>query len=450
MNHMDFDLFVIGAGSGGVRASRIAAQLGAKVAVAENRYLGGTCVNVGCVPKKLMVQAAQYAEDFVDAAGFGWTVGERDFNWTTFIGRKDHEIQRLNQIYGNLLEGAGVTLVQGQARFIDAQTVQVGDQQYTAKHILIATGSWPYTPEFPGAEHTITSNEIFHLPEQPQRVLIVGGGYIAVEFAGILHGMGSQVTQIYRGDLFLRGFDQDLRCALRDAMRSKPIDLRFNTNIAGITKTETGLHVTLTDGSEQEVDCVLMATGRKPLIDGLGLDQVGVALSETGSIAVDAYSKTNIDSIYAIGDVTDRMNLTPVALHEGTCLAHTLYGDQPMSPTYDNVASAVFSQPPCASCGLTEEEAREDFDVAIYRSTFKPMKNTLSGRDEKSMMKLIVDKKTDRVLGFHMVGPDAGEMMQGLAVAMKCGVTKKQLDATIGIHPTAAEEWVTMRTPVEQ
>ncbi|MFT4842746.1 MAG: glutathione reductase (NADPH) [Planctomycetota bacterium] len=450
MPKFDYDLFVIGAGSGGVRASRMAAQTGAKVAVAEERYLGGTCVNVGCVPKKLLVYASHYAEAFKEAEGFGWQVGERSFSWKNLIAKKDAEIARLNGIYRTLLDNAGVELVEGRGHLVDAHTVQVGDQTYSAKHILVAVGGWPDIPTFPGCEHAINSNAVFHLEEQPKRVLIVGGGYIAVEFAGIFNGMGSQVTQLYRGELFLRGFDADVRTHLRDEMIKKGVDLRFNMNVEKIEKTDNGLACLLTDGSTHTADVVFYATGRSALTQNLGLKEAGVDTNERGVVIVDEYSKTSADSVYAIGDVTDRINLTPVALHEGMALVETLFKNNPTKPKYDNVASAVFSQPACGSVGLAEHEAREKgFDVEVYRSAFKPMKHSLSGLEERTMMKIIVCKKTDKVLGIHMVGPDAGEIIQGFAVAMKVGVTKAQLDATIGIHPTSAEELVTMRTPVQ-
>lgn len=444
-----YDLFVIGAGSGGVRASRMAAATGARVGVAEGGALGGTCVNVGCVPKKLLVYAAHYAHDCEDAPGFGWDASTPAHDWPTLIRNKDAEIQRLNGIYGNLLENAGVDLLHGYARFQDAHTLQVGDQTVRAEQILIATGSWPRPLGIPGEEHAISSNEVFSLPEFPQRVLIVGGGYIAVEFAGIFHGLGAQVTQLYRRDLFLRGFDNDLRTGLAEIMRQQNIDLRFSTHITEIQKHHDGLHCTLTDGSSIVVDQVLAAIGRVPLVDGLQLEQAGVELASDGSIAVDATSRTNVPHIWAIGDVTNRMNLTPIAIAEAMALIQTLYHDNPTKVCYDDVPTAVFSTPPLGTCGLTEADARRQYpNLDVYRSTFRPMKYTLSGRQERSVMKLLVDQDSDRVVGLHMLGPDAGEIMQGFGVAMRCGATKAQFDATIGIHPTSAEEFVTMRTPV--
>jgi len=445
----DFDLFTIGAGSGGVRASRASARYGARVAVADERALGGTCVNVGCIPKKLLVYASHYAEDFAEAAGFGWNVGERSFDWGRLIANKDKEIRRLNEVYARLLDQAGVTRLEGRARIVDAHTVSVGNQTYTARYILIAVGGWPTLLEIPGAEHAITSNEAFHLEQLPQRVAIVGGGYIAVEFAGIFHGLGSQVTQLYRGPLFLRGFDDDVRTHLAEEMRKKGVDLRFDCNITAIEPGPRGLRVALTRGEPLEVDQVLMAVGRHPLTKDLGLERVGIEPGSRGEIAVDRLSRTCVPSIFAIGDVTDRINLTPVALAEGEALARTLFADTPTEPDHADVPSAVFSQPPIGTVGLTEAQARAQFqDVAIYRSSFRPLKHTVSGSEERSLMKLIVDRSSDRVLGVHVVGPDAGEIVQGFAVAVKMRATKAQLDATIGIHPTAAEELVTLREPI--
>ncbi len=446
----DYDLFTIGAGSGGVRASRVAAGYGARVAIAEERQLGGTCVNVGCIPKKLLVYASHFAEDFEDAAaGYGWSVGPNRFDWATLIAKKDAEIQRLNGIYGRLLDQAGVARIEGRARLLDPHTVAVGDRRMTARHVLVATGSWPMVPEIPGREHVITSNEAFYLKELPRRVLIVGGGYIAVEFAGILHGLGTEVTQVYRGPLFLRGFDDDLRRTLADEMRKKGIDLRFDLNVTAVERTAAGRLATLTDGSQVEADEVLFATGRLPLTADLGLEEAGVERNDKGAIVVDAWSRSSVPSIHAIGDVTDRINLTPVAIHEGICLARTLFGGEPTAPDHDDVASAVFSQPPIGTVGLTEAEARERYpEIDVYRSSFRPLKHTLTGRDEKSLVKMLVDRASDRVVGVHVLGPDAGEMVQGFAVALKCRATKAQVDATMPIHPTTAEELVTLREPI--
>jgi len=447
----DFDLFVIGAGSGGVRAARFSAQRGARVAVAEDRYLGGTCVNVGCVPKKLFVYASHFKHDMHDAsAGYGWTIGETSFDWPTLRDNKTREIERLNGIYAGLLRDAGVQHVEGRATIVDAHTVDVAGQRYTAENILVATGGWPTVPEIPGAELAVTSNELFSLEALPSKVIIVGGGYIAVEFACIFDGLGVDVTQLYRGPLFLRGFDGDVRTHLADEVKKSGVDLRFDTNVTAIEKNGEGIVATLTDGSRLAADLILFATGRHPNVSNLGLEEVGVELAGDHSIRVDAYSRTNVPSIWAIGDVTNRINLTPVAIHEGVCLSETLFNDNPRSPDHENVPAAVFSQPPVGTVGLTEEEARErDSAIDVYRSTFRALKQTLTGGEERTLMKLIVDRESDRVLGLHMVGPDAGEIVQGFAVAIKAGATKADFDATIGIHPTSAEEFVTMRTPVD-
>ncbi len=446
----DYDLFTIGAGSGGVRASRMASNYGARVAVAEERYLGGTCVNVGCVPKKLMVYAAHVSEDLENATGFGWSVGDSKFDWPTFIANKNREIERLNGIYASILEGAGVEQLDGTARIVAPHTVQVGDRTVTARHVLVATGSWPRLPDTPGIEHAITSNEAFHLDALPRRALIVGGGYIAVEFAGILQGMGSDVSLLYRGDLFLRGFDHDVRETLKEELTQKGVDLRFNTNVTQIEKSGDRLRVTLDNDQSEEADQILYAIGRVPKSADLGLEEVGVELAADGSVVVNEYSQSSVPWIHAIGDVTNRINLTPVAIAEGMALASTLFQDKPTTPDYEHVPSAVFSQPPVGNVGLTEEEARARYsDVHIYRSRFRAMKHSLTDQDERTMMKLVVDGDSDRVLGVHMVGPDAGEIIQGFAVALKCGATKAQFDATVGVHPTSAEEFVTMRERVE-
>jgi glutathione reductase (NADPH) len=445
----DYDLFTIGAGSGGVRASRLSASFGAKVAVAEERYLGGTCVNVGCIPKKLLVYAAHYAEDFADAAGYGWSVGGRRVDWEKLIANKNREISRLNGIYKKILGDAGVEIMEGHAEVLDAHTVAIDGKKTTAKFILVATGSWPLMPGIPGAEYAISSNEVFYLPALPEKVIIVGGGYVGVEFAGIFHGLGVDTTQLYRGDLFLRGFDDDIRKILADEMRKRGVDLRFNTDVARIEKAGGSLKATLTGGDVIEADQILNATGRAPKTRELGLERAGVELQASGAVIVDEYSMSSVDSIFAIGDCTDRMMLTPVAIAEGVAVANTLFNGKPMKPNYLNVPTAVFSVPNCATVGLTEHQARElNFKVDIFRTAFKPLRHTLTGRDERTMMKLVVDQSTDRVLGCHMVGPDAGEIIQGLAVALNCGATKAQFDATIGIHPTAAEEFVTMRSAV--
>ena len=447
MPEYDYDLFTIGAGSGGVRASRMSAMFGAKVAVAEELYLGGTCVNVGCIPKKLLVYASHYADDFADAASYGWNASAPRLDWARLIANKNREIARLNNVYRKILDEAGVEILDRHAEILDPHTVALDGKKITAKYILVAVGSWPVVPKFPGSQHAITSNEAFYLPSLPNRVIIVGGGYIGVEFAGILHGLGAQTVQLYRGELFLRGFDDDIRITLAGEMRKRGIDVRFGADIAQIEKLGNTLHASLTDGSVIEADQILYATGRVPKTLDLGLEKAGVRMKPSGAVAVDEYSKSSVDSIYAVGDCTDRMMLTPVAIAEGMAVANTLFNDKPTRPGYLNVPTAVFSTPNCATVGLTEEQARQaNFQVDIYKTSFKPLRHTLTGRDERTMMKLVVDQVTDRVLGCHMVGPDAGEVIQGLAVALNCGATKAQFDATIGIHPTAAEEFVTMRT----
>jgi len=447
----DFDLYVIGAGSGGVRAARFAAGFGAKVAVAESRYLGGTCVNVGCVPKKLLVYGAHFAEDFEQASGFGWSLGEANFDWATLIANKDREINRLNGIYRNLLVNSGVTLHEAHAKIVGPHEVEVNGERYTAKNILIATGGWPQIPEIPGREHAIGSNEAFFLKELPKRVLVVGGGYIAVEFAGIFHGLGANTTLLYRGDLFLRGFDGSVRKHLQEELTKRGLDLQFNADIARIDKQADGsLKATLKDGRVLEADCIFYATGRRPMLDNLGLENTDVQLTDKGFIKVDEQYQTSEPSILALGDVIGRVQLTPVALAEGMAVARRLFRPEQYRPVdYKMIPTAVFSLPNIGTVGLTEEEARDaGHDVVIFESRFRPMKLTLTECQEKTLMKLVVDGKTDKVLGCHMVGPDAGEIVQGLAIALKAGATKRDFDDTIGVHPTAAEEFVTMRTPV--
>ena len=442
------DLFVIGAGSGGVRASRVAASLGAKVIVAEGLYLGGTCVNVGCVPKKLYVYGSEFGKAFKDAAGFGWHVGETAFDWATLRDNKSLEISRLNSIYERLLDGSGATTLDGMAHLIDAHTVEVNGAQYHAEKILLATGSWPTKPDFQGNEHAITSNEVFDLESFPERLLVIGGGYIAAEFAGIFNGLGSQVTQLYRGDLFMRGFDNDIRSFAAKEIRKTGVDLRFNTNIESLTPIGDGYEATLTDGSTLVVDKVLCATGRHPNIEGLGLEHTKVTLDCRGYVKANAQFQTEEPSVFALGDMTGGPQLTPVAIAQAMAFAHTQFGSRPKAMDYEFIPTAVFCQPNIGTVGLTEEAARDlGVELEIFKSDFKPMKHTLSGRDERTLMKLIVDKSTDQVIGLHMVGPDAGEICQGMAVAMKAGATKAHFDSTIGIHPTAAEEFVTMRTP---
>ncbi|MGY9020403.1 MAG: glutathione-disulfide reductase [Alphaproteobacteria bacterium] len=449
MAEYDYDLYVIGAGSGGVRCARMSASYGARVAVAEELYLGGTCVNVGCVPKKLFSYGSHYPAAFEDAAGYGWNVGESTLDWKRLIENKNREIERLNGIYRTILGDSDVTIHEARASLKDAHTVLVGGEEVTADKILVATGGWPTVPDFPGKEHAITSNEAFFLENLPKRVIMVGGGYIAVEFAGILHGYGSHVTQLYRGDMFLRGFDQDLRSHLAAEMLKQGIDLRFNANIASLEKTADGVVATLEDGSTLEADVVMYATGRAPNTRNIGLEELGVEIKKDGSIVVDDQFKTSVDNIYALGDVIDRFQLTPVAIAEAMVLSGNLFNGQNLSTDYADIPTAVFSHPNIGTVGLSEEQAREEYaDIDVYKSDFKPMLHTLSGRDERTLMKLIVDKASDRVVGCHMVGPDAGEIIQGMGVALKAGATKAQFDATVGIHPTAAEEFVTMREPV--
>lgn len=447
----DFDLFVIGAGSGGVRAARFAAGFGAKVAVAESRYLGGTCVNVGCVPKKLLVYGAHVADEMEQASGYGWTLEEGHFDWGTLIANKNREIERLNGIYRNLLVNSGVTLLQGHARITGAHEVEVDGQRYSAANILIATGGWPHVPDIPGKELAITSNEAFYLKELPRRVLVVGGGYIAVEFAGIFQGLGADTSLLYRGDLFLRGFDGSVRTHLKEELEKRGMDLQFNTDIQRIDQQADGsLKATLKDGSQRIADCIFYATGRRPMLDDLGLETTGVELDERGYIRVDDHYRTTEASIFALGDVIGRVQLTPVALAEGMAVARHLFKpEQYRAVDYQNIPTAVFSQPPIGTVGLTEEQALQaGHKVQIFESRFRAMKLTLTDVQEKTLMKLVVDADTDKVLGCHMVGPDAGEIIQGLGVALKAGATKQQFDETIGVHPTAAEEFVTMRTAI--
>jgi len=446
MARYDFDLFTIGVGSGGTRASRLAGALGARVAAVEERYLGGTCVNVGCIPKKLLVYASEFRDELEDAAGFGWTIGERSVDWSKLITRKDREIERLNGVYRRLLEGAGVLVLEGHARLVDAHTVVVDDRRYTAETILVATGGWPWKPPIPGTEHLITSNEAFHLERAPRRVLIGGGGYIAVEFAGIFHGLGAEVLQVHRGPLFLRGFDDDLRAALCVDMGKRGIELRFETTIEALERDGDRLRATMSDGRIEHADVVLSAMGRMPNTAGIGLAEAGIDLDMVGAVRVDRFSRTSVPNIYAIGDCTNRLNLTPVAIAEARAFVETVFRGNPTAMDYRDIPTAVFSQPTLGTVGLTELEAREQYPaVDVYRSSFRPLKHTLSGRDEKTLMKLVVDRATDRVLGCHMIGPDAGEIIQGFAVALRCNATKAQFDATVGIHPTGAEEFVTMR-----
>ncbi|WP_305909945.1 glutathione-disulfide reductase [Methylomarinum sp. Ch1-1] len=446
MTRYDYDLFVIGAGSGGVRAARIAARLGVRVAIAENRDLGGTCVNVGCVPKKLFVYASHFREDFEAAKGFGWSVDDARFDWSVLMGQKNREIDRLQGVYGDLLNDAGVTVFEGRARLLDAHTVAIGDKSWRCERILIATGGRPFVPDLPGKELAATSDDMFALQQLPERILIVGGGYIAVEFAGIMHGLGVATTLCYRGDKLLRGFDEEIRTFAAEEMRKKGIDILFNTDIQAIEKNG---NVYLADIGQHEplaAELILYATGRSPNTADLGLEAIGVKLADDGAIKVDKHYQSNVPSIYALGDVIHSLNLTPVAIAEAMALVNDLYGDRPTPVDYEHIPSTVFGQPNIGAVGLNEAEARKRYhDIDIYKSVFTPMKHTLSGLDDKSLMKMVVRRSTDQVLGVHMVGADAGEIIQGIAVAIRAGASKAVFDSTIGIHPTAAEEFVTMR-----
>jgi glutathione reductase (NADPH) len=445
----DYDLFVIGGGSGGVRAARMAARTGARVAIAEEDRYGGTCVIRGCVPKKLFVYASHFHEDFGDSAGFGWTVEGARFDWSRLIANKDREIARLEAIYERLLDEAGVTILRGHGRLLDAYRVEVGEERYSAQTILIATGGHPVFPPGHGWEHAISSNDAFHLDDLPARALVYGGGYIAVEFAGIFNGLGAQVTQVYRGPQILRGFDDDVRNTLAGELVKKGIRLIVETTIDRIDRTPAGRLVHLSDGTTVETDLILAATGRRPNTENLGLEAAGIELTEAGAVKVDGYGRTSQANVYAVGDVTDRINLTPVAIQEAMAFVDTVYGGRPRPMDHADVPSAVFSQPPVATVGLSELQARETYGALdLYRSTFRPLKHTLSGRDETTMMKLIVDRASRKVVGAHMVGLDAAEIIQGVAIAIKAGATKEIFDATVGIHPTAAEEFVTLREPL--
>lgn len=446
MTHCDYELFVIGAGSGGVRAANMAAGLGVKTAIAEERYLGGTCVNVGCVPKKLFVYASQFQDQFEAAAGFGWTIGKATFYWSSLIANKNHEIARLQEVYRERLQKSGVHIVIGRARVLDAHTVVVGDQEYSAERILIATGGKPFVPDIPGMQYIVTSNEMFYLEQLPERIIIVGGGYIAVEFAGILHGLGVDITLCHRRDKLLTGFDEDIRDFLADEMIKKGIKILFNTEIEAIENLGDCYKVRLGGGSHINTGLVMYATGRIPNSGGFGLEALGVELDDKRAVKVDSGYQTNVPSIYALGDVTNRVNLTPVAIAEGMALVNKLYARQSLPVDYDNIPTAVFSQPAIGSVGLSEAKARKQYpDIDIYKTRFTSIKNTLSGMAEKNLMKMIVVRGTDRVVGMHMVGPDAPEIIQGMAVAIRAGATKTIFDSTIGIHPTAAEEFVTLR-----
>lgn len=485
MSGYDYDLFVIGAGSGGTRAARVAAGYGARVAVAEERFLGGTCVNVGCIPKKLFVYASHFAEDFEDAAGFGWrrtaAAPSPQFDWPALVAAKDREIERLNGVYRGLIEGAGARLYDARATLAGPHEIAVEGEArtVTAGHVLVATGGEPALPSLPGIEHAIRSDDVFYLERLPERLIVVGGGYIAVEFACVFAGLGVEVVQLYRGPLFLRGFDDDIRTALAGEMRGQGIDLRFDTGVTAIERTaDGGVRAALartgagaeaeagsgagteaggggtgggTEAETLDADLILYATGRRPNTAGLGLENAGVETAPNGAVPVDEWSRTNVGHIYAIGDVTDRINLTPVAIRDGHCFAETVFNANPVRPDHEDVPTAVFSQPAIGTCGLTEAEAAARYgEVDVYLSTFRPLKHTLSGRERRSTMKLLVDPAGGRVVGCHLLDPDAAEIVQGVGIAMKCGATKEQFDRTMAVHPTAAEEIVTMRSPVRR
>ena len=446
MARYDYDLITIGAGSGGVRASRLAGRYGAKVAVVEELRVGGTCVLRGCVPKKLLVYGSHFREEIADMAGYGWSVEGVAHDWPAMIAAKEKELDRLHGIYMNLLKGAGNTVLDGRGVVVDPHTVEVEGKRYTAERILVATGGWPTLPEVPGIEHAITSNEALDLPERPKRIVIVGSGFIAVEFAGIFHGFGSETHLVYRADKVLRGFDEDIRTALTTELGKQGLDQRPETLPTRIEKTDNCYLVSLSDGEKLEVDAVMYATGRAPNTKGIGLAEAGVELTRTGAVKVDEWSRSTVPSIWAIGDVTDRIQLTPVALAEGQAFAETEFNGNPIRPDHDDVPSAVFSQPPIGTVGLTEAKARAKYgELDVYVSGFRPMKYTLTGNTGRGFMKLIVDRASQRVVGAHMLGVDAPEIIQGVAIAVRMGATKRDFDRTIGIHPTAAEEFVTMR-----
>lgn len=449
MKRYDYDLFVIGAGSGGVRAARMAAAQGRRVAIAEARHLGGTCVNAGCVPKKLFVYAAEFAEAFRQARGYGWRLADTAFDWPTLRDNKNAEIERLNGIYRALLVDSGCTLVEGRATIKGPHTVRVGARDYSAERIVIATGGRPFVPEVPGREHAITSNEVFSLEQFPERAIVVGGGYIAVEFAGIFAGLGARTRLVYRGDLFLRGFDEDVRRVAAEEIARQGVSLDFKRELRAIDRQADGsLRVTFDDGGRALADCVLYATGRLPDVAGLGLENTRIRQQPNGAILVNERFQTDEPSIYAIGDVIDRVRLTPVALAEGMQLVRQLYGVAGPKVDYGLIPTAVFSRPAIATVGLTEAQARRRYgDVAVYKSRFRALKLTLAGGEERTFMKLLVDPASDRVVGAHMVGSEAGEIIQGIAIALKAGATKQVFDATLGIHPTVAEEFVALRTP---
>ena len=446
MPHYEYDLFIIGGGSGGIRAARISSNLGARVALAEESDLGGTCVNVGCVPKKLLFYASHFAEDFNNSNYYGWSFDNKKFNWNKLIKNKNIEIERLNNIYKKMLLDASVDIFSGHASLVDSNTIKIGDKLITSKNILISTGGYPFIPKITGNDHVFTSNEAFFLKSLPKKIIIVGGGYIAVEFASIFNELNVETHLVYRGSLFLRGFDKDLREQLKNEMIKKGINLKFNTEIEKISKKNNNLTIKLTSGESLNASHVMYATGRMPNSTNMNLDQVGVKLDKNNAIKVNKFYQTNISSIYAIGDVCNRHNLTPVALAEGSILANNLFNKKNDTLNYNNIATCIFSQPNVATVGLSEEEAKKKYnDIKVFKSSFTPMKLTLSRSDEKNFIKLIIDKETDLVIGAHLVSDNAGEIIQGIAIAIKSGATKKIFDETIGIHPTIAEEFVSMR-----
>ena len=445
MRKYDYDLITIGAGSGGVRASRLAGGYGARVAIVEKSRVGGTCVMRGCIPKKLLVYGTHYADELEDAHGFGWTVDGARLDWAALIEAKNRELDRLEGVYGGILRRNDVHILEGKGVLEDAHTVEVAGRRFTTNKVLVACGGWPALPNIPGIEHAITSNEALDLAELPARMAIVGGGYIAVEFCGIFRAAGVEVTQIIRAAEVLRGFDEEVRAFLSAQMEKQGVRMLRETVVRAIEKNNAGLVLSFADGDALETDVVIYATGRAPNTRGLGLEQAGVELADNGAVVVDAWNQSSVANIYAVGDCTDRVNLTPVAIAEGQAFAETHFNDNPIRIDYENIPSAVFSRPPVGVVGLTEMQARLRGQTDVYSSRFRPLKHTLSGRDESTLMKTVVDAATDRVLGCHMVGADAPEIVQGLAIALKCGATKAQFDATIGIHPTAAEEFVTMR-----
>jgi glutathione reductase (NADPH) len=444
----DYDLFVIGGGSGGVRAARVAAQEGAKVALAEEDRYGGTCVIRGCVPKKLMVFASEYSTMVGDAQAYGWDIKGGDFDWDAFKAKLHAELDRLEGIYRGILKNNGVTSYDSRATLVDAHTVALADgTQKTAKHILIATGGWPTVPEFPGSELAITSNEMFHLDQLPESILIVGGGYIASEFAGIMNGLGVKTTQFYRGTQILRGFDEEARNVVAEGMVANGVDLQLETNVVSMVKEGDKIRVTDTKGNETLFDQVMYATGRHPNADNLGLEALEIARGKKGEILVDKYSQTGVPSVYAIGDVTDRANLTPVAIREGMAFVETVFKGNPTSPDHELIPTAIFTQPEMGTVGLSEEEAAAQEPIEVYAASFKPMQQSFAGRAQKVLMKLIVSKANRKVLGCHIVAPGAGEMIQLAGIAIKMGATKEDFDRTVAVHPTMSEELVTMKQP---